>query len=261
MVRFNKAKQRLKNGEPVFGTTISLHDPAVGEIMGYSGFDFVFIDNEHVSMDRNELTNIIRSTEISDTVPIVRVKAGYQEEILQMLDLGALGVQVPNVNTAEQAEAVAKSARYTPLGCRGLGTTNRSTGYGHLDRFKYFEMANENILTVLQCESVEAISNLKEIASVANVDVIFIGAMDLSQTISPEAFGRRNHPDVVKMFNESVKLLVDMGHNAGAAVGNVAEAEEMIKMGVKYVCISGDIPMINQVSVNICSDMKKLLGR
>jgi 2,4-dihydroxyhept-2-ene-1,7-dioic acid aldolase len=139
MIRINQCKRKLKEGNPVFGTTLSLHDPAVGEMAGYAGFDFVFIDNEHVSNDRIQLTNLVRATEISDTAAIIRVKSGLQEEILQMMDLGALGVQVPNVNTREQAETAVKSTKYTPLGFRGIGTANRSTGYGHKERFEYYK--------------------------------------------------------------------------------------------------------------------------
>ena len=261
MVRENKVKQKLRSGEVVFGTTISLHDPAVAEVAGYAGFDFVFIDNEHVSIDRTQLTNILRAAELSDTIPIVRVKAGDAEEILQMLDMGAMGIQAPNVHTAEQAEIIAKAARYTPLGNRGIGSMNRSTGYGHMERFKYYQMANENILTIIQCESVESVSNLNEIALVKEIDVVFVGAMDLSQSIGPDTFGRRNHPEVVRMFDECVKKLVDMGHVPGAAVGSVQEAEEMVKMGVKYIIISGDLQMIKKTSLQMCADMKKILEK
>src|SRR6056297_3477584 len=114
MIRENKVKKILEDGGTVVGSFVKANDPAVVEILGKAGFDFFVADNEHVAMNKNDMVNLIRSGELADIVPIIRVRENKDVEILQVLDSGAFGIQVPNIDTKKDAEKLAKSSRYAP---------------------------------------------------------------------------------------------------------------------------------------------------
>ena len=182
-MRENQLKARIKRGESVIGTFVKIKDPLVVEVLALAGFDFFVLDTEHVAMDRMELTNILRAAECFGITPLVRVRENQQVEILQNLDLGYMGVQVPDVDTAQQAEELVQSVKYYPRGVRGLSPSVRACDYGTDKVSEYIAKANENTMVVAHCESGECVKNLDEILKVEGVDVIFIGPMDLSQSL------------------------------------------------------------------------------
>lgn len=129
-MRKNMLKEKIRNGESAIGTFVKLTDPAVPELLALAGFDFFVLDTEHVAVDREQLTNIVRAADAAGITPIVRVRENQQVEILQNLDLGYAGVQVPNVDTPEQARNLVSYVKYTPLGVRGLSPSVRACDYG-----------------------------------------------------------------------------------------------------------------------------------
>ncbi|MFZ7133332.1 MAG: HpcH/HpaI aldolase family protein [Eubacteriales bacterium] len=262
LIRKNKVKKILQSSGTAFGTFVSFMDPAVVEIMGHIGFDFVVIDNEHVSMDKNIVVNMMRASEIEGAgiMPFVRVKEGSDTEILQALDAGAMGIQIPGVDTYEQAKQITQAMYYQPKGNRGMGSGQRGIGYGFMDRFEYFEMANEEILTIIQCESIESVHNIDKILTIEEVDIIFVGAMDLSCSMGPEIMGRRNHPELVKVFNETVKKIIDAGKIAGASVGDASEIQEMKDLGVRYMSVGIDLAFLKSAAkrgFDLCKNIVK----
>ena len=112
----------------------------------------------------------------------MRVRENQQVEILQNLDLGYAGVQVPNVDTPEQARNLVSYVKYTPLGVRGLSPSVRACDYGTCGVQEYIDTANANTMIVSHCESKTCVENLDEVLKVDGIDVIFIGPMDLSQS-------------------------------------------------------------------------------
>ncbi len=257
MVRENKVKQKLKNGEVVIGTFVKTTDPSVVEILGNTGMDFFVIDSEHVSYNPETITNLVRASDLTGIVPIVRVKEATAVNIMQALDTGALGYHAPNVDTPEQAEIAVSAGRYAPLGNRGFAPTHRAANYGMMDKQEYIDKANKEILTILHCETMEAVKNLDEILKQEELDVIFIGPMDLSQSLGREVMGQRNHPKLL----ETIDLIIDKVRKAGKAVGTVAGtpemAKELIEKGVQYIPMSSDQGMIAGMAKKFVQEMKK----
>ena len=257
MVRENKVKQKLKNGEVVIGTFVKTTDPSVVEILGNTGMDFFVIDSEHVSYNPETITNLVRASDLTGIVPIVRVKEATAVNIMQALDTGALGYHAPNVDTPEQAEIAVSAGRYAPLGNRGFAPTHRAANYGMMDKQEYIDKANKEILTILHCETMEAVKNLDEILKQEELDVIFIGPMDLSQSLGREVMGQRNHPKLL----ENIDLIIDKVRKAGKAVGTVAGtpemAKELIEKGVQYIPMSSDQGMIAGMAKKFVQEMKK----
>ena len=123
-MRKNMLKEKIRNGESAIGTFVKLTDLRFRSCW-LAGFDFFVLDTEHVAVDREQLTNIVRAADAAGITPIVRVRENQQVEILQNLDLGYAGVQVPNVDTPEQARNLVSYVKYTPLGVRGLSPSVR----------------------------------------------------------------------------------------------------------------------------------------
>lgn len=152
-MRENRLKAMLAQGQSVIGTFVKLTDPAVPEILALAGFDFFVLDTEHVAVDREQLTNIVRAADAAGITPLVRVRENQQVEILQNLDLGYAGVQVPNVDMPQQARDLASYVKYTPDGVRGLSPSVRACDYGTCGVKAYIAAANANTMIVSHCET------------------------------------------------------------------------------------------------------------
>lgn len=173
-------RSRLKSGEKLIGTMVTLPDPAVAEILADVGFDWLFIDGEHGALELTDVLGILQA--VDDKIAcLVRVPEAAEAPIKKVLDLGAHGVIVPQVNTAEQAANVVRWARYSPLGSRGVGLA-RAHGYGRKFR-EYVESANERTVVVVQCEHIDSVNNLEAIVKVPGVDAVLLGPYDLSASL------------------------------------------------------------------------------
>lgn len=259
MIRENKVKQTLKNGGTVIGTFIKFSDPAAVEIIGLSGFDFFVLDNEHVAMNRESMTNICRTADISGIVPIVRIRVNNPVEIMQALDAGALGVQIPNVDTYEQALSAVQSARYAPKGNRGFAPSHRAGAYGMMDKAAYIRLSNEQVLTVLHCETLESVQNLDSILELPELDVIFIGPMDLSQSMGPDVMGNRNHPELNAVIDQTIAKVVRSGKAVGTIASNLEMAEDLMRKGCRYMLISSDQDMVVQTARKTAQTLKQMI--
>jgi 4-hydroxy-2-oxoheptanedioate aldolase len=188
----NKTKHIIAGGGSAYGTFVLLGEPALVEMIGYAGFDFVVIDTEHSGNTMEQVGTMVRAAELAGTTPVVRVTANSPEYILRALDAGAGGVLVPQVNTAAEAAAAVRAARYAPLGERGVAGVVRAARYGFISVPDYLTGANRENLVITQVEHMDAVRNLDSILAVEGVDGIFIGPADLSQSMG--ITGQFNNP-------------------------------------------------------------------
>ena len=139
-------RQRLKGGETLLGTMVTLPTAATAEILADIGFDWLFLDAEHGSLEYSDIQGILQA--VGDRVAcVVRLPAAAEVPIKKVLDLGAAGIIAPQVNTVELAQDVVRFARYSPQGTRGVGL-GRAHGYGM--RFtEYLETANEQVAVLV----------------------------------------------------------------------------------------------------------------
>jgi 4-hydroxy-2-oxoheptanedioate aldolase len=258
MIRNNPLKRRLQNGEALFGTFVRSGDPAVVEVLGFAGFEFIIIDNEHTAMDLESMVNLIRTAELAGIVPTVRIRQKNAAEILRVLDSGAMGVQVPQVDTAEEARRIAGWTKYAPEGERGFAASQRSAGYGSMDPVEYARLSNENILTVCYCETKESVDNLDEILKVPGVDIIFIGPFDLSQAYG--VIGQPNHPKVVEVIDGIIGKVRAAGKAAGIIASDAQGTKRWMEKGVQYFAISSDMGLIFSAGRSIIKDLRQAPG-
>src|SRR3989454_7913133 len=215
-MRENTLKQRLHAGKAAFGVMCTFPSPAVVEMLGHLGFDWILLDNEHGSITVDTAEACIAAAELTGMAPIVRPVGNKPEIIAPFLDRGAWGVQVPHVNTAEEARAAVDAVKYAPEGHRGIFSGGRPANYGFKgSTADYAKEANRNTLVCLMLEEVVAIENLAELVKVPGVDVYFIGSGDLSQSMGYT--GQQAHPEVQGMMDAASRSSRAPGALRGAA--------------------------------------------
>ncbi|MBO6659396.1 MAG: 2-dehydro-3-deoxyglucarate aldolase [Roseivirga sp.] len=213
-------RKKLDRGEKLIGTLLSLPSPEIAEIMSMVGFDWLFIDLEHGPHGFMELQRMIQAMK-PNCGALVRVPEVSEANIKKVLDIGAEGIIVPKVDTAEKAKQIVSYAKYPIQGVRGVGAA-RAHGYG-LNFKEYVERANEGTLVVIQIEHFEGVNNINEIVEVEGVDVIFIGPYDLSASFG--VAGQLEHP-LVKVAIEKVE---EACAKAGIPMGYFGTNPEAVK--------------------------------
>ncbi|MGM0852629.1 MAG: HpcH/HpaI aldolase family protein [Bacillota bacterium] len=229
----NPVKEKLRSGKRVLGSFIGFYSPNFIEMIGYAGYEFVVIDDEHGAFSPSELENMIRTAESVDLVPIVRVS--YDPSSIQKaLDRGAKGVQIPMVNTRDDAIQAVKRAKFPPLGTRGVAYSHRAARYGNEGGKAFLDSSDENTLVIPHIETLEAVENIEEIMGVEGIDIIFIGTTDLSVDMGFKEEGA-NHPEV----QEVLRILYEMASEKNVAIGTVAAdmtgARQSFENGANYV--------------------------
>ncbi len=172
---------RLRRRELVVGTFVSLGSPAVTNLLGVAGFDFLLIDLEHGAGSEAVLQNQMFAAEAAGAATMIRTETFDRIRIGRVLDLGTTAVMLPRVDSATQASEAISHLRYPPDGDRGVAGSNRARHWG--TRATPFADANGEIGAIVQIESREAVDDVEAIAAVPGVDALFIGPSDLSHSL------------------------------------------------------------------------------
>lgn len=218
----NLVKEKILSGGTAYGVFCNLYSPMIVELVGHIGFDFALIDAEHGPAGIESCEHMVRAADSVGLPIFIRVAMNIRQNILRYLDIGALGVMLPQINTRAEAEAVVEAVKYPPQGRRGLGPV-RAADYGLTIPLKEYTLnANQEILVAIQVETVAAVSNLDELLAVEGIDVFFIGPADLSASMG--YVGQMNHPEVQTM----IEKLVHRIHAAGRVAGTVAYNHEAL---------------------------------
>jgi 2-keto-3-deoxy-L-rhamnonate aldolase RhmA len=250
-------KERALKKEILAGTFLNLGSSLTAEIAGQAGFDWLLIDMEHGAGNRNELLLQLQALESSPSVPLVRIAWNDPVIFKQVLDLGAAGIMVPYVQTAEEARRAAASMRFPPAGIRGVAVMNRACGFGPGFN-EYFQTASSKLLTLLQIESPSAVENIDEIAAVDGADILFVGPMDLSVGLGvPQQW---EHKKLRSALEKVVNACQKAGKAAGTIVSNDAELERAISDGFTMLALSSDGAVVAKGMREIASKFERHQG-
>lgn len=218
-------KRRLREGKAV--TAVSgLHSADMIDFLGQFGFDAIWIECEHGPVSWEQIGDMSRACDLWNMASIVRVPTNEPWVITRTFDRGASGICVPHVSTKAEALRVVESAKFGPIGLRGMYSGRRS--YGVAD---YFAAANEETFVIVLVEEAEAIENLAEILTVDHIDVFFVAPSDLAQTMGYT--GQPNHPAVREVVDRAIQQIVAAGRTAGALVADET-VEHYWQLGARF---------------------------
>lgn len=245
--RGKKLKKTLRDGGTVIGTMVNFASTAMVRYAGDAGFDFVIIDNEHGPMGLETTEAMVTAAEAAGIVPLVRVAANDHAPIMRMLDVGARGIQIPQINDKADALRAVQHARFAPLGTRGLALSVRANRFGSAGIGEYIEQSNKETLIVAQIETANGVRNLADILTVEGLDVIFVGPIDLSHSLG--VVGQFDNKAFINTVDEIFSRASDAGKILGIYVSNAEDAHKWIERGVQYIC-TGSVGLIRSACEN-----------
>lgn len=238
MERVAALKQKMRDGKLVKGFFLAMTDPIVGEIAGYAGYDYVWIDAEHGPLDRQEILHHIMAAQGSGCAAFVRVPVTDRNMLKAILDMGPDGIIFPFVNNVDIAKEIVRACSYPDFGgVRGQGPI-RAIKYGLDNEGEYIKNAYEKVLKIAQIETMEGYENLDEILAVEGLDSLFIGAADLGRSIK----GRNDGTVLQTVYNDICKRVREKDRFLGVAIGPTAEEAKRVKaLGAQWVVFGMDV--------------------
>jgi len=231
-----KLKQHIAAGETALGMWVTLESPSITEMAVAIGLDWIVIDAEHGSLDWKEIVEHIRATVRSDTVALVRLTERNISLVKRALDIGADGVVIPWVETAEQLRELVSFAQYPPRGLRGIGA-ERATAWGQSIP-QHIAEANEHILVVPMIESVRGGQNIHEMVKVDGVQVFWLGPADYSS--SAGFAGQWQAPGVAEQLLQIKNAIAAAGKYCGVIATSEANLVERREQGFRLVGLGSD---------------------
>ncbi len=236
-------RERILNKEVVVGLFYKFNSQAIVEMVGNTGFDFVIIDTEHSNYSSYDVEGLIRAAECVGMSSIVRIREAISEDVLHALDSGADGVQIPSITSIETAAEVCKSSKYYPEGNRGLSTTQRAAMYtAWNNEVGYIDHSNKNSLVVVHVENIEMAERVEELLEIPQLDVIFVGPSDLSQSMGKP--GQMNDPEVVGVIEDIFRKVLAKGKAVGIYCGTPAAVKKYVELGATYIAYGSDVTVM-----------------
>ena len=240
--RKSRVLELLRSGKKAVCYKSNLTCPRVAEIAGMHGFDAFWICQEHVPTDNSVMENFIRACKIYDMDTIVRVAKGCYSDYIRPLEADAAGIMVPHLMSLEEAEYIAHTVRFAPVGLRPLDGGTADGLYCLIDGREYMKFCNENRMVIVQVEDPEPLSQLDKICQVPGIDMIFFGPGDFSQAIGDPC--NFDNPEITRVR----QLVVKTAHRYGKFAGTVSapSLQVCLEEGFDFVNGGSDVRAIGR---------------
>jgi len=252
-MRANHVKEKLKRDQITLGAWLSLPCIASARVIARLGFDWLLVDMEHCAQTPALMTDMLATiADAGTSAPFVRIPFNSVEWFKWALDAGTWGVVVPMVNTRTEAENAVSWSKYPPMGTRSNGGTFAPYGFGITNRQEYTQAANEEILVVVQIESIKALQNLDEILSVPGIDAAFVGPNDLRMSLGLRPAHEGDEPEFLDALETIKRATRKYGIASGIMSSGGAAAAERIRQGFRMITVATDINcMIDAAQQNL----------
>jgi 4-hydroxy-2-oxoheptanedioate aldolase len=253
-------KQQLREGTPKLGLFINSHSATVAEQLAFSGYDWLLVDTQHGPMDHQNLSAMLSGIANGGAKSLVRV-GGYDDRpgIQQALDLGADGVLVPYINTAEEARQAVSCNKYPTTGTRSVYFPQRSMNKAGL--LGYAGNANKNLIVALQVETASCIENIAEIAAVSGVDMLFLGQNDLCMSMGLYEKYEFPHMYTSPELGAATQKLVDHARKNKIILGiflfGTARVGEFLEKGFTFISVGNDLHHVLTQAGAYVADVEK----
>ncbi|GEO81295.1 HpcH/HpaI aldolase family protein [Pararhodospirillum oryzae] len=233
----NRLKRKLAAGEVCLGATLTMNSPVTAELFSRLGFDWLWLEMEHTTMADTDVLTMLQATNGSETSTVVRVPWNDKTMIKRVLDTGPDGILIPLVNSAEEARVAVRAIKYPPVGERGAGLA-RAQCYG-LRMGEYLQSANEEVMTIVMIEHIDAVNNIESILAVPGIDSVMVGALDLSGSMG--ILGQTGDPRVEEAITRVLKAAQAAGKPCGIITTSAEQANRRIKEGFTHLIVGIDI--------------------
>jgi len=233
-------RRRLREGQPVFGCTITTTSLDVAARAATAGFHFLWLELEHAPLTLETVRNIVLATRDLPAVPFARVPVTERWIAKRVLDTGVQGVVFPFVSTPDLARCAADACRYPPAGLRGSGASLATTCWPEPDG--YHDSADRNVVVAVIIEETDALGHVDAIAATPGVDVIFVGTGDLSFSLGLR--GQQQHPDVEAAAMDVLAAARRHGKVAGRPAGSTEQTKRYIEQGFLFFQAPSELALL-----------------
>jgi len=238
----NLVKEKLLKGEKVVGTFFELGSTSVVECIGLAGYDYLIVDNEHGPYNPQTSLEYFRVANLYNTAPFARVADKSRADVLKLLDTGAVGLIIPNINTVEEVKKVIEYGKYMPIGNRGVANA-AGTGYWYEDYAShglesYFDYVNEQVMILPQCETIGCLEKIDEILALDGVDGIYVGPFDLSAAMGIP--GQLDKAEFKEAINKILNACKEAGKYSFIFASTKDKAREYLELGFDSVTLAMD---------------------
>src|SRR6202140_5359460 len=254
-------KKELRAGKPKLGLFLNSHSPTVAEQLAHSGYDWLLVDTQHGPMGYEKLSSMLAAVASGGAKSMARV-GGYNDRpgVQQALDLGADGVLIPYINTAEEARQAVSCTKYPTAGTRSVYFPQRSMNKAGL--LGYAGNANNNLIVALQVETADCIKNMQEIASVPGVDILFLGQNDLCMSMGLYEKYEFPHMYTSPELGAATNKLVENARKNNVILGlflfGTSRVGEFLDKGFTFISIGNDLHHVLTQTGAYVNDMEKI---
>jgi len=254
-------KKQLRAGTPKLGIFLNSHSPTIAEQLSHSGYDWLLVDSQHGPMGYERLSAMVSGISNGGAKSLVRV-GGYSDRpgIQQSLDMGAAGVLVPYINTAEEARQAVSCARYPTAGTRSVYFPQRSMNKDGL--LGYAGAANNNVIVALQVETADCIKNIDEIAAVPSVDILFLGQNDLCMSMGLYEKYEFPHMYTSPELGAATEKLVNAARKNNVILGlflfGTSRVGEFLDKGFPFISVGNDLHHVLTQTAAYVKDVEEI---
>ncbi len=239
-MRENPVKRALADGGVVIGTMVTeFATPGIARLAAGAGAEFVLFDLEHTGYDVERMRGVLAAAEASRVVPFLRVPDADYHFVSRGLDIGAMGLMVPSVESADEARAIAEAARFPPVGRRGFGLLLLRDEFEPDGLSATLRKVNEATMTLVQIETAAGVERVDEIAAVDGIDVLWIGHFDLTASLGiPGDFADARYTDALERVLAAGRA---HGKPVGMVAGSVEEGTQPLERGFQLLAYGIDL--------------------
>ncbi|MGG0935646.1 aldolase/citrate lyase family protein [Brevibacillus centrosporus] len=241
--RDSSFKERLRVGAPQLGTFVKIYSAEIIELLGMAGFDFIVIDMEHTTLSFSQVEQMVRVADLHGMTSMVRIPDATRSSVLRALDLGATGIQIPQLYGVEEVKDAVDKAKYPPEGSRGVTYAHRAAGFGNTPP-NYLAKANQQTTIAIHIETESAYDQVDAICQVEGWDVAFIGPVDLGISLGVGADYLRG--GLAQPVHRILEVCQQRGKQAGIAVTNEEQYRFALQHQIPYIVWASDVALFKQ---------------
>ena len=249
-------RTKLDRNEPVLVTSLHFTDPALFEMTSLMGFDGIWIDLEHHALSLETAATMMRAARAGSSDVVARAAKGEFLRIGRMLEVGANAIMYPQCDDADEVAELVRWCKFPPLGRRGFDGANADVPYLSMPFAEYTRMANEQVVIIVQIETVSALEHVEQIAQVDGVDILMMGPADLSLQLGVP--GQFDHPSMLGAMKRVAAAAEHHAKHWGRPAGSADQAQQYLDMGARFITCGADIVTMKLALESLQEDFGKL---